>query len=78
MGHPAFKVLDVRKLGFMQQLTCYVDHFSGVDRFALGFVSILEGFINTEKMLASLHIVNVSMRRLHISSDKRFLLKYSL
>ena len=78
MGHPAFKVLDVRKLGFMQQLTCYVDHFSGVDRFALGFVSILEGFINTEKMLAPLHIVNVSMWRLHISSDKRFLLKYSL
>ena len=78
MGHPAFKVLDVRKLGFMQQLTCYVDHFSGVDRFALGFVSILEGFINTKKMLASLHIVYVSMRRLHISSDKRFLLKYSL
>lgn len=78
MGHPAFKVLDVRKLGFMQQLICYVDHFSGVDRFALRFISILEGFINAKKMLASLHIVNVSMRRLHISSDKRFLLKYSL
>ena len=70
------EILDMRKLGLVNQLPCDIYHLTRFDWFTLRLVALQASFVFSKKYSTTFGIVDVGVWRFHFLCDTRFLLQY--